>query len=76
MNSQGQERQSNWCLLGRSVPRSEIVFFCQVIIIYTVIITCIYNLSTGNEPTNLWITLLGSSLGYLLPSPSIQKKTN
>ena len=58
-----------WNLFGQSVPRSEIVFFTQIIIVYIVIITCIFNLSFHNGETELWVALLSSSLGYLLPAP-------
>ena len=67
----------NWTLLGRKVPRSEIVFLCQVVILYSVILTSIYNLTKGpTEKQNLWISLLCSSLGYLLPNPTLQPGGN
>ena len=62
-----------WDMFGRRVPRSEIVFFCQTFIIYIVVITSLINLTLQNGPINLWIALLGSGLGYLLPHPSIDK---
>ena len=61
-----------WRIFGRSVPRSEIVFFSQVIVVYIVIIACIVNLSTHNGRTELWTALLSSSLGYLLPAPHLE----
>lgn len=61
-----------WRVFGSPVPRSEIVFFSQVIIVYIVIITCIINLSTHNNQTELWTALLSSSLGYLLPAPQLE----
>lgn len=62
-----------WAMFGRRVPRSEIVFFCQTFIIYIVVITALVNLTLQNGPINLWIALLGSGLGYLLPHPSMDK---
>lgn len=66
-----------WTFFGKEVPKCEIVFFCQVIIIYTVVVTSIYNLTTtgGAENDKLWTALLSSSLGYLLPNPTIKKRT-
>ncbi len=61
-----------WPLFGKRLPRSEITFFAQVIIVYIVIITCIVNLSLGNGDINLWTALLSSCLGYLLPSPKLK----
>ena len=63
-----------WMFLGRSVPKVEVVFFTQIIIIYVVILTCIVNLSLGNGDSNLWTALLSSSLGYLLPNPSVKRQ--
>ena len=52
-----------WNIFGNSIPRSEIVFLTQIVIVYIVIITCIFNLSFHNGDTELWVALLSSSLG-------------
>ena len=62
----------SWWVCGNELPRDEIVFFAQVIISYIVIVTCIVNLSLQNGDSNLWTALLSCTLGYLLPSPSLQ----
>ena len=36
---------SSWVAFGKKIPRSEIVFLCQVLILYTVIVVSIYNLT-------------------------------
>ena len=61
-----------WPVFGTRVPRDEITFFAQVIIVYVVIVTCIINLSIGNGESNLWTALLSSCLGYILPSPKMK----
>ena len=63
-----------WTIFGRDIPRAEIVFFTQVIVLYTVICVSIYNLSAGKGDSNLWTSLLSSSLGYLLPNPTLKHK--
>lgn len=64
----------NWSLFGRRVPKREIVFFCQVILIYIVVITCIINLTIGTDnKSQLWTALLSACLGYLLPNPSLNE---
>lgn len=63
-----------WMIGGKQVPSSEIVYFSQILIVYIVIITCIINLSFSNGPHDLWIALMSSSLGYILPSPAISKR--
>ena len=64
---------SRWHLFGTDCPKSEIVFLYQVFVLYTVIVVSIYNLTFGHTNSNLWTASLSSSLGYLLPNPSIQK---
>ena len=62
-----------WHLFGTVCPKEEIVFLCQVVVLYTVIQISIYNLTTGHENSNLWTALLSSSLGYLLPNPTLRR---
>ena len=45
----------------------------QVLVVYIVIAISLYNLTKGTENKELWISLLSSSVGYLLPSPIISK---
>ena len=72
INTGSNERM--WHVLGKRVPKGEIIFFTQVIILYAVILTSIYNLTTKQGDSNLWTALLSSSLGYLLPSPTIKRR--
>ena len=60
-------------MFGRRVTRSEIVFCCQTLLVYVVAVTSLVNITLSNGPLNLWIALLSSSLGYLLPHPSLDK---
>lgn len=66
-------RSHLWDVFGKSVPRAEIVFVCQMIVIYVVIGVSLFSLTRGNDPADnqLWIALLSSCLGYLLPNPRI-----
>ena len=63
-----------WHIFGTECPKEEIVFLCQVIILYTVIVVSIYNLTVAHDDSTLWTALLSSSLGYLLPNPSLKDK--
>ncbi len=71
--SNGNGGSINWKVFGGGrVPRSELVFFSQVIILYVVVCLCLFNLTTGRGDSNLWSALLSGSLGYLLPNPTIK----
>jgi hypothetical protein len=65
---------SSWVTCGKKTPRSEVVFLSQVVILYTVIIISIYNLTVQSQNSTLWTALLSSRLAYLLPSPTIRTK--
>ena len=67
------ERENNqeWKFFGNRVPKAEIVYICQISIVYVIIITSILNLSLNNGNPELWISLLCSAIGYALPSPTL-----
>jgi len=50
-----------------------ISYVCQVAAIFVVILTCVINLSIGDDKSALWSSLLSGALGYLLPSPKLRK---
>lgn len=74
--SSSDQHSRLWQILGQRVPREEIVFFSQIVLIYAVVITALINITRGLEPINLWISILSASVGYLLPNPSIKQKDN
>ena len=67
---------SQWHVLGRRVPRSEIVFACQMILVYIVVCASTTNLSMELGDSNLWTALLSSCLGYILPNPKLPSNKN
>ena len=69
---EGSETSSKWNIFGNKMPRSEIVYFCQIFLVYIVVIVSIVNLSMQNGENELWIALLSSSIGYILPNPSLK----
>jgi hypothetical protein len=71
LNREGSHSSEKWVLGGRVLPRSEIVFFCQMVIIFIVIVTSIINLSLGAQ-SELWLILLSTSLGAILPNPNMK----
>jgi len=65
---------SKWQAFGLKYPKSEVVFYFQVVLIYIVVIVSIVNLSLNKDEGKLWTALLSSALGYILPSPSLKKE--
>jgi len=65
----------HWNILGRQVYKSEFAFLAQTVIVYIVVITSLLNLSLGNQRDDrVWVALLSSGIGYLLPNPSLRKR--
>lgn len=71
-DSENQERKS-WIFFGQRVPRSQILFLFQVLVVLIIVIVSIVNLSlsTKCEELTVWVALLSSSIGYMLPAPKI-----
>ena len=62
-----------WRFMGKRVPREEIVFVGQMLVITIVILASVYNLSVGSGNDTLWTALLSSCLGYALPNPRLKQ---
>ena len=72
-SSSNNSTNSGWRILsGRKLPKLEVVFLSQIALLYIVCICSLVNLSLGSKD-KLWIILLTSSLGYLMPNPSLKK---
>ena len=70
--SQQSTRSSDkWVLWGRSIPKGEIVFLCQYLIISIVVLSSIINISMGNS-SDTFLVLLSISLGAILPNPKLK----
>ena len=68
------ERAPWKCCSHTSVPRSEIVFFVQVTLIVLIIILCfsmLFFTANSCEEKSIWIALLMSLVGYILPNPKL-----
>lgn len=49
-----------------------VIFFAQVVLLFTVVLGALINLTFFNENKDLWQMLLTSSLGYMLPNPQFK----
>lgn len=75
-SSSSKSEKAAWRVLGTTIPKQEVVYFCQVVLIYIVVVTCIVNLTLHRDEGKVWTALLASCLGYLLPNPSIKAAKN
>ena len=67
MARENNTHSEHWQLMGKILPKSEIVYFCQMLIVYVIIVTSIVNLSLQNQKNELWITLFSSAIGTPYP---------
>ena len=73
------DKQSSGKLLWKfcnqiTLPRSEVVFFVQMFVILMQIVLCIVKLTVLKptyEETSVWISILSSLVGYILPNPRL-----
>ena len=72
MDRESSTHSERWDVMGSKLPKSEIVYFCQMIVVYVIIARSIVNLSLLNGKNELWITLLNSAIGYVLPRPTLK----
>ena len=66
------ERKS-WKFFGRTCNRSLLVFMCQFFVIVLILAFAIVRimLSTTCEETTVWVAILSSTVGYILPSAKV-----
>ena len=73
-NNESVERKP-WNFCNKvTVPRSEVVFMSQMILILILLFFCIYKLSLTKlscEETSVSFAILSGSVGYVLPNPRI-----
>ena len=67
-----QERQS-WKCFGQMCNRSLVVFLSQFFVILFILACCIVKITLAKtcEVTAVWIAILSSTVGYILPSPKL-----
>jgi hypothetical protein len=56
MDRESSTHSERWDVMGSKLPKSEIVYFCQMIVVYVIIVRSIVNLSLQNGRNELWIT--------------------
>ena len=71
-DDENQERRS-WKFCNFTLPRSEVVFACQMIIVFFMVVFGCVNLCLSKtcEDTTIWVAILSSTVGYILPNPKL-----
>ena len=57
---------------AQTCPKSVILFTVQMLLICVMVIASIINISLDDNNKEMWIVLLPSSKGYVLPNPKLK----
>jgi hypothetical protein len=60
------------CCKKYDIPREQIIYFAQIILIYIVVLTSLSALLYGAPHVTIWLSLLSACIGYMLPAPSLK----
>ena len=53
-------------------PKNKVTFLSQIVVVFIIITVSLFNLCFQRPDRELWLLLLSSSLGYILPNPSLK----
>lgn len=59
-----------WC--GARMPKNQVTYMTQVILVYGIIAVSLSQLILQSSERELWLILLSTSIGYVLPSPRLK----
>lgn len=63
---------SDWSWCGARVPKNQVTYMTQVFLVYGVIAVSLSQLILQSSERELWLILLSTSIGYVLPSPRLK----
>ena len=66
-----KEEEKQWAVCCSKTSRACIMYTTQVCAAGIVMAVALYQLSTDTKSRELWISLLSSSVGLLLPNPKL-----
>ena len=70
---ENETRNEKWNCFCFNLDKNCIQYFTQIGLLSSVMFVSLYKLSTTETNRDLYISLLSSSIGYILPAPSLKK---
>lgn len=67
-----QSITKDWSICGERVPKNQVTFLAQIIVVYGIIIVSVVHISLQSANQELWLVLLSSAFGYILPNPGLK----
>ena len=56
----------------RQKPKNPWSFLAQIVVVHAIIVTSLIQINLRSPDKELWLILLSSSVGYILPSPGLK----
>jgi len=66
--------EENWKMCCSVLHKAEVVFFVQVIFLFTIMIFSMIQIIKKADSSEIYFSLLSSCIGIIIPSPSLSAK--
>lgn len=63
---------SDWSWCGTRVPKNQVTYLTQVVLVFCIIAVSLSQIIMQSSDRELWLVLLSTSIGYVLPSPRLR----
>ena len=68
-----EDIKSKWQLCCSSVYKSEVVFFCQILFLFTILIFSMVQITIKANNIEIYFSLISTIIGVLIPQPKMSK---
>ena len=69
-----EDPEENWRMCCSVLHKAEVVFFVQIIFLFTIMIFSMVQIINKVENQEIYFSLLSSCIGIIIPSPTITAK--
>jgi hypothetical protein len=67
------DTKNKWDLCCSSVYKSEVVFFCQILFLFTILIFSMVQITLKATNIEIYFSLISTIIGVLIPQPKMSK---
>jgi hypothetical protein len=67
------DTKNKWDLCCSSVYKSEVVFFCQILFLFTILIFSMVQITMKATNIEIYFSLISTIIGVLIPQPKMSK---
>ena len=65
--------KDKWELCCSSVYKAEVVFFCQILFLFTILIFSMVQIAIKANNIEIYFSLISTIIGVLIPQPKMSK---